>query len=414
MRHSLLQINCACNVSSTGKIAEDIGNLAQEAGFDSYITYALKAIRPSKNMTIKIHNDWSFWFDVVERMLLDNKGLCRVSNYTTRKLITDIERIDPDIIHLHTLHYHEVNCELLWKYLAQRNKPVVYTLHDCWSFTGNCAYPAYYNCNKWKSHCESCPIPHSYKNSLFIDRSLKNFETKKELLLSIPNLSIVTVSKWMEEMVRNSFLSNRNIQTISNGIDVSKYRASSIESTRLIRKKYGINSRYMMLGVASSWSARKGLNDYKLLARQLHDDEVIVLLGLTEKQIKELPNNIVGIKRTTDFQEMADLYTAADVVMNLSYAETFGLTTAEGFACGTPCIGYNCTATPELIQENLGLIVEQGDINGLRKAICEIKSRSKNYYSDYCRKYALTNFDKNINFTKYIQLYKNLLQHPQL
>lgn len=410
MGHKLLQINGACNVSSTGKIAEDIGNLAQEAGYESYITYALKAVRPSKNKTIKIHNDWSFWFDVAERMLLDNKGLCMVSSYTTKRLIEDIERIDPDVIHLHTLHYHEINCALLWAYLAKRAKPVVYTLHDCWPLTGNCTHPVYFNCEKWRSHCELCPMPHSYKNSLFIDRSSRNYDIKKKLLLSIPNLSIITVSKWMENNAKNSFLKVRNIQTIYNGINTSKFKMSSLDSVKSLRKKYGIHTKFMMLGVATSWSSRKGLDDYKLLSKTLNDDEVIVLLGLTDKQIADLPGNIIGLKRTTDFQEMADLYTAADAVMNLSYAETFGLTTAEGFACGTPCIGYDCTATPELINEQTGILVTQGNIKGLREAVSQIKEKPKDFYSDSCRKYALTHFDKNKNFIKYIQLYNNLLQ----
>lgn len=409
MKYTLLQINCACNVSSTGKIAEDIGNLAQIDGYDSYITYALKATRESQNKTIKIHNDTSFWFDVVERMVLDNKGLCRSSNRATIKLIADIERINPDIIHLHTLHYHEVNCDLLWKYLAKKNIPVVYTLHDFWPFTGNCTHPIHFNCDKWQTQCGLCPMPRSYKNSLFLDQSARNLERKKKLLLNIPNLYIITVSKWMEQQVRKSFLKEKKIQTIYNGIDINKFKRPTAEVIESVRSKYSIGSKFMMLGVASSWSIRKGFNDYIRLSKSLNDDEVIVLVGLTAKLIKKLPRNIIGITRTNDIMELAALYAAADVVLNLSYAETFGLTTVEGFACGTPCIGYNNTATPELIKENTGFLIEQGDINALRNALNVVKIKTKEFFSESCIDYAHKCFDKDKNFQNYIQLYNKLL-----
>lgn len=224
-------------------------------------------------------------------------------------------------------------------------------------------------------------------------------------------LTLTPVSKWLAKQTEQSFFNGGNITYIYNGVDTSVFIPIKDSD---IRSKYNIEDKKILLGVASAWSESKGLGDYYKLREHITSEYVIVLVGLTETQINALPNGIVGIRRTESQQELAELYSAADIVLSLSRAETFGLTIAEGMACGTPAIVYNATATPELVTPETGLIIDKiGDIDSLITAIEEISSKGKNYYADACRKHAEENFDKERCFAKYINLYKELLNNTK-
>jgi glycosyltransferase involved in cell wall biosynthesis len=284
---------------------------------------------------------------------------------------------------------------------------VVWTFHDCWAITGHCAYFDYIGCNKWKTICNHCPQKTEYPASLLIDRSNKNHKLKKELFTSVKSMVVVPVSNWLKEIVLESFMQNIPVQTIHNGIDISIFKPQCNDGKT--RTKYGVNNKFMLLGVASPWTRRKGLNDFIELSKYLYEDEIIVLVGLNSNQIKLLPKNIIGLTKTENKQQLADLYGAASVFMNLSVEETFGLTTAEALACGTPAIVYNATACPEIIDPYTGIVVEKGSITGLVNAIKVIKEKGKNSYSAACRKRAEENYEKNKQFFKYIELYNSLL-----
>jgi glycosyltransferase involved in cell wall biosynthesis len=214
------------------------------------------------------------------------------------------------------------------------------------------------------------------------------------------------VSKWLEGEVRKSFLKDVPIQAILNGVDIDVFH--EIKDNRL-RQTLHLGGKFILMAAATSWSKQKGLDDYSALSQILPDDCVIVLVGLSPAQIKHLPSNIMGVLRTSNVQELAEYYSMADVVMNLSYEETFGLTTAEGYACGTPAIVYNATASPELVTPETGRVVEPGDIQGVLSAVMEIKEKGKSWYAAACRKRAETWYDKNKNFKQYISLYDSLL-----
>lgn len=408
-RKVLLQINVCCNMLSTGKIAEDIGKLAISNGYESYITYSKNYVRPSVSKTIKIQNDISFWFDVVERMLFDNYGLCKSSNFATAKLIKDIENINPSIIHFHTVHFHQLNNEMLLSYLSHRGIPIVYTLHDCWPFTGNCTYFDTIGCDKWKTHCSNCPEPRSYKNSLFYDRTSKNYDIKKRLFNQITNMTIVPVSYWLEGYVRQSFLKDKRIEVIHNGIDLDLFKPSNNDDILKIRSKFGIGDKKLLLGVASDWSPRKGFDDFIRLSSHLDEKKVILLLGLNNKQIKNLPSNIIGLNRTTNVKEMADLYSAADLFVNPTYQDNYPTVNLEAIACGTPIVTYRTGGSVEAVSENTGFIVEKGNINGLIDVTNTVSRIGKEKYAIPCRIYAETYFDKNKNFKNYINIYDDLL-----
>lgn len=406
--YRLLQINSVVGYGSTGRIVEMLGEKSIENGFSSYIAYGRSCLASNSNI-IKIGSRYS----IIQHGLLsygfDRHGFG--SKYSTIKFIKEIDRIKPNLIHLHNIHGYYINIEILFNYLLKTNIPIIWTLHDCWSFTGHCAYFSYKECEKWKRHCSNCPQINSYPRSICFDNSELNFLKKKKLFTSLNNLTIVTVSEWLSSIVSNSFLNIYPRIVINNGIDLSIFYKRN--SSDFIKDKYGIQNKTILIGVATSWSHRKGLYDYHKLSKILPQDVVIVLVGLTDKEIKKLPKNIVGIKKTNNVDELANLYSAADVVMNLSYEETFGMTTIEGFACGTPSIVYNATASPELIDEKTGIIVEKGNIEGVLNAIYLILQKSKEYYSNACIEKAKRMYNKENRYLDYINLYKDILDQKK-
>lgn len=394
----ILQINSVVNKGSTGRIAENIGLSIIKEGWSSYIAYGRGKDNQSKSYTYRIGSTKSNIIHALGTRLTDRHGF--FSKKETNKLIEKIEKIQPDLIHLHNIHGYYLNIEVLFKYLSKVNTPVVWTLHDCWAFTGHCAHYSAIKCFKWISSCYNCPQSKFYPKSLFIDNSHENYSVKKELFTSLTNLTLVTVSNWLKGEVEKSFLSRHPIKTILNGINLNIYKD--------IKQRYIDTSKFILLSLATSWSERKGLNDLIELNKYLNDDECLVLVGLNKKQIKSLPPNIVGLERTESQEDLAKLYSQAGVVLSLSVEETFGLTIAEGFACGTPAIVYNSTATPELITEDTGAIVEPHDIVGIRKAIDKIRNSTINY-KKACRARAENLYNKDDRYQDYIALYKELL-----
>lgn len=400
----LLQINSVVNYGSTGRIAEEIGQTAIAEGWESYIAYGRNA-QPSHSKLIKIGSSWDIKVHGLNTRLFDRHGLS--SKSATKDLINEIIRINPNIIHLHNIHGYYLNYEILFNFLNNCKIPVVWTFHDCWPITGHCSYFTYINCDKWKNKCYECPLKMNYPSSWFLDRSTKNFIGKKKKFNSIKNITIVTVSKWLSSIVNESFLKDIPLRVIHNGIDTDIFCPKNYSR---ITDKYRLDHKFILLGVATSWGTRKGLHDYIELSKRLNSDYQILLVGLTKKQIKKIPNTILAIERTENTYELAEFYSAADIVLNLSYEETFGLTTVEGFSCGTPGIVYNSTASPELIDESTGLIVEPGDISGLISAIEHIKLKGKQSYSYECINRVNKLFNKKDRFMDYIRLYESLLK----
>jgi len=403
MSKTLLQINSVINSGSTGRIAEEIGQTAIAAGWESYIAYGRNE-RPSSSKLIKVGTDKDIKLHGLQTRLFDRHGLG--SKGATTDFIRQIEKIDPDIVHLHNIHGYYINMEVLFHYLKKVNIPVVWTFHDCWPITGHCSHFTFVGCEKWKTQCYNCPQKTGYPASYLIDRSKKNFILKKELFNSLSNLTLVPVSQWLSGILKESFLQNYPIKVIKNGVNTEVFRPSEVSD---FRNKHGLIDKFVLIGVATSWGERKGLNDFIELSKLLDSDFQIVLVGLTKKQIELLPKNILGIERTESVDALADIYASADIVLNLSYEETFGLTTVEGFACGTPGIVYNATASPELIEESTGVVVEQGNMNKLVEAIYTIKNNGKQYYSDACVNRAHRLYKKEDRYREYIDLYEGLI-----
>jgi len=399
----VLQINSTLNSGSTGRIAEGIGQKVIEQGGVSFIAFGRSA-NASQSQMIRVGSKFSQAVHLLNTRLFDTHGFH--SRRATQELIQRIKEIQPDIIHLHNLHGYYLNIEILFDFLKDWDKPILWTLHDCWAFTGHCCHYERVKCIKWKSECRSCPLKWLYPQSYVYDNSQDNFR-KKKMLFSLPkNLQIVTVSKWLERQVAQSFLQKRKIETIYNGIDLQVFRPMN---QLYLKKQYGFEGKQVILGVANIWSDGKGLQSFTELSKMINKNQVIILIGITKKQIKQLPANILGIAHTSSIEELAKYYNLADVFVNPSIAETFGMTTAEAMACGTPSVVYETSAMPEMITDEVGFIVPFNNHEFLYEKTNKILANGKEVYIQKCRSRAEELFDLDKQYEKYTSLYKSLL-----
>ena len=401
----VLQINITVNVGSTGRIAEQIGLAVMERGGESYIAHGIdKAISKSNVITIasrwnyRIHRNLSKWTDMQGRF----------SVLATKRLVRKIEKIAPDIIHLHNIHGSYINYKILFDYLRKTDIPVVWTLHDCWPMTGHCAHFVYAKCERWKAGCHDCPEQKSYPTSKFFDRSRKNYIEKRVVFNSVKNMTMVPVSNWLGGVVKESFLQNCNVEVIYNGVDTDTFKPLADDG---LRGKYAISEdKKIVLAAATTWSSNKGLNDIIKLYEYLPNEEYqIVVIGVNKSQQEMLPQGILGLPRTEDVATLARWYSLANVFVNLSKAETFGLTTAEALASGTPAVVYDNTASPELITPTTGRVVENECVEAAARAIKELCAEDRESMRKRCREYAVAHFDKRDCFAKYIALYEKLI-----
>lgn len=400
----VLQINSVCGIGSTGRIATDIHKILIEKGHKSYIAYGRYDDRGC-DTSIRIGNKLDNYMHAAITRLFDKHGFG--SKRATIEFIKKVDIIDPDIIHLHNIHGYYINIKLLFDYLKKINIPVVWTLHDCWSFTGHCSFFDYIGCDKWKDRCYNCPQKKAYPSSRLLDNSKNNFNKKKEIFTGAKNMTIVTPSKWLAELVNQSFLSEYPVKVINNGIDLEVFKPT--ESN--FRKKYNLENKFMILGVASVWEQRKGYKYFIELSKSLKKDEVIVMVGLTKKQQKNLPHKIIGINRTNRVKELVEIYSAADVFVNPTLEDNFPTTNLEALACGTPVITFNTGGSVECLDNECGFVVEKRNLKELLDRIEVIKKKGKSSYSLQCIKKANMLYDKKDRFEEYLDLYEYLTKH---
>ncbi len=401
----LLRITTEINRSSIGRTTEQLGKLVIAEGWKSYIAWG-RSDGKSESKKIQIGNKASVFVYGLLTRFFDLHGYG--SYFATKKLVSQIKKIKPDIIHLHDIHGYYINLKVLFSFLKESGIPVVWSHHDCWAFTGHCAFYSSVDCKKWQTECHHCPLFKDYPGSLFIDNSRRNYRLKKKLFTSLDNLYNVGVSEWISKELRKSFLSKYPIITICNGIDTDVFKPRQ-EYSKEIREKYNLGSGTILLGVATAWGERKGISDYYKLRERLCDNYTIVLVGVPQSLQKTLPAGIIGIQRTESVEELSKLYSAASIVLNLASAESFGKTTPEGLACGTPGIVYNCTASPDLVDNETGIVVEKGDIEGVVNAINKIMTWAKETTIQKCRERACEHYSIKNNWPKYIDLYKHIL-----
>lgn len=397
----IVEINTVNGTGSTGKIAVSLYKLAQNNGHTPYIAYG-RGCSPSNINGYKIGNLFDFGTHVLSNFFLGNSGFA--SKTVTKRFLNWLDTIQPDILHLHNIHGFYLNIELLFTYIKQHNIPIIWTLHDCWSFTGQCAYFDYANCSKWKTSCHKCPIYKTdYPYSLFKDNSIQNYKLKKKSFTNVSNLTIVTPSYWLADLVKQSFLRNYKTHVIHNGIDLNLFRPTITNNSLCEKKK-------VLLGVANIWDRRKGLDYFLQLADLMDSSFHIVLIGVTPKQqrliSKKNSDKITTITRTNNQQELVEWYSNAYAFINPTLEDNFPTTNLEALACGTPVITFNTGGSPESITDTCGIIVEKGNIQKLKEAILSLEYNTE-ITSSSCREQALT-FNKDIKFAEYLQLYKEI------
>lgn len=357
----ILFINSVCN-GSTGTICKNLYKAAQEAGHTCCIAYG-RGDAPEGFNTIKIGNQLDTYLHVLKARLFDASGFG--SKKATKSFIKQIEKFKPDVIHLHNIHGYHVNIEILFNYLKQHPEiKKIWTLHDCWSFTGHCAYYTYAKCEKWQTGCNgNCPNKKEYPQTI-LSNIKSNFNKKREIFSGVENMILVTPSKWLKKEVEKSYLKDYPIEVINNGVDTNVFRP--IPSN--IKQQYGIEDKKVILGVASVWDKRKGLDTFIELSKKLDNQYQFVLIGLNKKQIEQLPTSIIGISRTENVQELVKWYSAADIYFNPTLEDNYPTTNLESIACGTPVITFNTGGSPESAYADEDKIVTN-DRNSIIKAI---------------------------------------------
>lgn len=388
----LLQLNVTSNWGSTGKIAESIGDIAIKNGWASYIGYG-RYSNPSSSITLKVGHQHDVYYHYFKNIIFDGEGLG--SKNPTFKLIHQIDKIKPDIIHLHNIHDHWINYPILFNFFHSIDTPIVWTFHDCWAFTGGCFHFESEGCYKWITKCDNCNI----KNKVLINRSLRNFNLKKSLLSKLNDkLTIVGVSDWITNLAKKSFLQDANFLTIYNGIDISKFSINT-------------NKQNYILGVSNIWSSSKGLDDFIQLRQFIPSNIDIVLIGLNKNQISNLPKGITGLPRTSTFKELENYYQNALAFVNPTKNDSFPTVNLEALACGTPVITYKTGGCPEAVDEKTGLVIEKGNVKELAHAINNVINQKIIFNPQDCRDRVIRHFNKNVQFEKYMNLYYSLLKN---
>lgn len=388
----VVQINSVSGYGSTGKICVGISKVLNNHGIENYILYSEgKSDYPQ---SIKC-SEFFPKFQALKSRIKGNYGFN--SNKTTKRLILELERIKPDIVHLHNLHSHNCNLEVLMDYLRNKDIKVIWTFHDCWAFTAYCPYFVMAKCDQWKTGCNKCV---QYKSFSWIKDRSEWLYNKKRNAFSDMNLTIVTPSQWLADLIKQSFLQNYSVKVINNGIDLSVFKP--IESD--FRIKNGISEdQFLILGVAIQWGQRKGVDVFIRLAERLDNKKFrIVLVGTDNIVDKQLPENVISLHRTSNQQELAEIYTAADLFVNPTREDNFPTVNLEANACGTPVLTFRTGGSPECINEKSGMVVDCDDEEALYNAILKIKNE-KLFSEESCLENAF-NFSENAQFEKYVEL----------
>ena len=395
------------NFGSTGTIMKGIGESAESNDFCCYYAYPGTQLNKPRESN-----------DIIICSAIMRKVAEKIGYYTglkggwlffeTKRLMKRIDEIKPEIIHLHNLHDTYVHLPLLFNYIKKHKVPIVWTLHDSWSFTGHCPYFTMAKCDKWKIGCHDCPNYRDYPSSFF-DNSKRMWKLKKKWFTGVENMTIVTPSQWLADLVKQSFLGEYPVRVIHNGIDLAVFKPTPSD----FREKYQIRKeKKILLGVAFDWGIRKGLDVFVELSKRLAPEKYqIVLVGTDEQVDRQLPTNIISIHRTQNQTELAEIYTAADVFVNPTREEVLGLVNIEANACGTPVITFNTGGSPECINEKSGMVIPYGDIDAMKESIEYICDNSSFSEKDCIARAA--SFDQKKKYREYLDLYETIKNGSQ-
>lgn len=381
---------------ATGAIMMNIHRALLDSGCNSYVVWG-RGRKPENKQEYSIEDTWGIKWHGIYSRLFDKTGFA--SRRATERLLRILDQINPDVVHLHNIHGYYLNIEMLFAWIKSHNIRVVWTLHDCWPITGHCVYFDGCGCEKWKTGCYECGQLRTYPSSLLVDNSKWNWNRKREIFTGA-NITLVTPCEWLKRVVKQSHLKGYPVDVINNGVDLNIFKP--MDSS--FREKYNLNGKIIILGVASEWTERKGMNDFIRLEEMLCNKEKykIVLVGVTEKQKKDLPDSIISMTRTNNMQELVELYSAADVLFNPTYEDNYPTTNLEAIACGTPVITYRTGGSPESVGINTGMVFEKGAVEEVAQWMI-LHGKSKMGLE--IKKEDMLDFQKERMINKYIKLY---------
>lgn len=354
-----LFINTFCASKSTGRIVCDTARELIKNGHQCLIAYGRDRNIPDDIPVYRIGNSFGIMWHGLMTRLFDKHGFC--SKLATKELIKKIEEYHPDVIWLHNIHGYYLNIEILFSYIKDKDISVKWSLHDCWALTGHCPHFSYISCEKWKRCCFNCPQLNRYPSNILFSNVRDNYHRKKIAFTGVKRMEVIVVSHWLEKIVKQSYLKDYPISVVYNKVNKSIF--SKVESN--LRDNYNLRNKKIVLGVATDWTKYKGLYDYYYLSDKLSEEYKVVLIGLTKKQIKELPPKILGIERTNSTNELAEWYSEAFINVVASKEETFGLTILEAYYCGTKSIVYKDTACEEVLNAYKAGIAVDNNVQAL-------------------------------------------------
>ncbi len=394
----ILEIN-QVNFGSTGHIMLQIADLATKKGHEVICSFYARRNKDKDKNCIYIGNKVSHNIHKKLYRKTGNNGC--YSKISTWNFLRKVKKFDPDLIHIHNLHNCYINLPMLFDYIKKNNKKVVWTLHDCWSFTGQCPYFTAVGCEKWKTGCHDCEQINRYP-SCSVDRTDKMWKLKKEWFTGVQNLTIVTPSQWLADLVKQSFLKDYPVKVINNGINLDVFKPTESD----FRTKHNLEDKKIILGVASVWEVRKGLDVFIELSKRLDDRYKIVLVGTNDEVDKKLPEGIISIHRTSNQKELAELYTAADVFFIPTREDNFPTVNMESLACGTPVLTFNTGGSPEMVDEATGVVLMNEDIASVEQAVISMCESGK-YSKEACTERA-KQYDSGLKYNEYLSLFENI------
>lgn len=388
----VVQINATCSSGSTGKIALSVSRLLSEEGIENYILYSQGA--PGGDNTVRFMQNKEGKVQALFSRVFGNYGFN--SRSATKRVIAELNKIKPEVVHLHNIHSHDLHLGILFRYFKKNKTKLYWTFHDCWAFTAYCPYFDMVSCEKWKSGCYSCSQRKQF--SWFFDRSVMLYRRKKELFSDL-DLTIITPSAWLADLVSQSFLSDYPIKVINNGIDTDLFRPRESD----FREKYALGDRFVLLGVAFGWGKRKGLDVFTFLAERLDQRFQIVLVGTNDEVDKLLPSNIISIHKTENQETLAEIYSAADLFVNPTMEENYPTVNMESIACGTPVLTFQTGGSAEMLDPGCGAVVERGNKEAMLQAVLDIE-KEKPFTKEACLAKA-RDFDDMTRYREYMTLY---------
>lgn len=399
----IVHINAFYGDGSTGMIVKDLHEISLKNGIESYVVFSTSSMKANDMV-----NAYQMGIKITKKLhaLLSriNGRQGYFSKISTKNLLKYLDKVKPDVVHLHNLHSNYININMLLDYLGKKDISTVITLHDCWFYTGGCYHYTGIGCYKWQKDCKNCPKKHTDLKSRFLDKASSNLSDRKKYFNKINDLTLVGVSNWISNEAKQSFFKDKNHTVIYNGIDTSLF----VNTQSNLREKYELGDKFVILGLASKWLNPINKDAFDYVVRRLPKDSAFMLFGCKEEQIKTLPENVIGIGYINDKNTLIELYSMADVLINCSREDTLSLVNVEPQSCGTPVIAYKNTGGKETVDNVCSFSVEDGDYEALFEKIMEVKEKTKNAFSENCRKFVLQNFDRDKNYQKYLELYEKI------